>query len=113
MKEHIAMYIATSLDVSIAREDGSIDCPGGTEGEGHNGYGDFHNSIDTVIMGNKTYQKIHTLEEEFPYQYKACHVFSRSAKGKEEYVEFVKEDVGDFIGRLTGDSRIWLAGVQN
>ncbi len=39
---------------SNAREDGSIDWPGETEGEGEgdNGYGDFYNSIDAVIMGN-------------------------------------------------------------
>lgn len=74
------------------------------------GYSDFYKNIDTVIMGNKTYQQIHTLAEEFPYQDKACYVFSRSAKGKEEHVEFVIGDVGDFIGKLKGGSRIWLVG---
>ena len=43
-------------DGYIAREDGSIDWFEETEGEGDIGYGDFYNSIDTVIMGNKTYQ---------------------------------------------------------
>lgn len=74
------------------------------------GYGDFYKNSDTVIMGNKTYQQIHTLAGEFPNQDKACYVFSRSAKGKEEHVEFVIGDVGDFIGKLKGGSRIWLVG---
>ncbi|MBK5484233.1 dihydrofolate reductase [Peribacillus sp. TH16] len=109
-QKHIVMYIATSMDGHIARENGSIDWLEETEGAGDNGYGDFFKNIDTVIMGNKTYQQIHTLAEEFPYQDKTCYVFSRSAKGKDEHVEFVNEDVGDFIGNLKGDSRIWLVG---
>ncbi|WP_286197802.1 hypothetical protein [Bacillus sp. ISL-34] len=36
------------------------------------------------------------MAEEFPYHDKACYVLSRSTKGKEEFVEFVNEDVGDF-----------------
>ncbi len=36
--------------------------------------------------------------------------FQEVRKGKEGYVEFVNEDVGDFIGRLKGGSRIWLVG---
>ncbi|MFD6441094.1 dihydrofolate reductase family protein [Peribacillus sp. NPDC060186] len=94
----------------MAREDGSIDWLEETEGAGDNGYGDFFKNIDTVIMGNKTYQQIHTLAEEFPYQDKTCYVFSRSAKGKDGHVEFVNEDVADFIKNLKGDSRIWLVG---
>ncbi|TKH02576.1 hypothetical protein FC682_21455 [Peribacillus simplex] len=53
---------------------------------------------------------MHILAEELPYQDKAWYVFSRSAKGKVEYVEFVNEDECDFIGRLTGASRVWLVG---
>lgn len=43
------------------------------------GYGDFYKNSDTVIMGNKTYQQIHTLAGEFPNQDKACYVFSNEA----------------------------------
>lgn len=59
-QKHIVMYIATSMDGYIAREDGSIDWLEETEGAGDNGYGDFFKNIDTVIMGNKTYQQIYT-----------------------------------------------------
>ncbi|MFJ7937282.1 hypothetical protein ACIQYG_01970 [Peribacillus sp. NPDC096622] len=41
-------------DGYIAREDGSIDWLEETEGEGT--LDTVYNSIDTVIMGNKTYQ---------------------------------------------------------
>lgn len=78
MKKPTVMYIATSLDGYIAREDGSIDWLEETEGD--NGYGDFYKNIDTVIMGNTTYQQIHTMAEEFPYQDKACYVFSKGKK---------------------------------
>lgn len=52
------VFIATSLDGYIARDDGDIEwlhsLP--TEGEDH-GYQDFIASVDGLIMGRETFQK--------------------------------------------------------
>jgi dihydrofolate reductase len=52
-----SVFIATSLDGFIAREDGSLDWlpPGG--GEEH-GYTEFMAGIDVVVMGRMTYETV-------------------------------------------------------
>jgi len=38
------------------------------EGQGDNGYSDFYNTIDTILMGRKTYEQILALQNgNFPY----------------------------------------------
>ena len=48
------MFIASSLDGLIAREDGSIDW---LFTYNDFGYQEFYQSVDAVIMGRKTYEK--------------------------------------------------------
>jgi dihydrofolate reductase len=52
----LILYIATSLDGYIAREDGNIDWLSIVEDKNEDyGYMEFLSSIDTVIMGRKAY----------------------------------------------------------
>ena len=54
-----SVYIATSLDGFIAREDGGIDwLPGGGDAEGAEDYGyqEFIESVDAIVMGRNTYE---------------------------------------------------------
>ena len=55
-----AVFIAVSLDGYIAREDGSLDWLDGRNdgGAGDYGYTDFMASIDTLVMGRKTFEKV-------------------------------------------------------
>ena len=64
------MYVATSLDNFIAREDGSVDWLDSIENPEKSdfGYSDFYASIDTTLMGNNTYLKVLELGGEFPYK---------------------------------------------
>ena len=53
------VYIATSVDGFIARENGAIDwLPSGEEGEGGEDYGykEFIDSVDAIVMGRHTYE---------------------------------------------------------
>ena len=64
-----SVFIATSLDGFIARENGRIDwLPSGevaSDGEDY-GYKDFMRTVDTLVMGRKTYET--ALEfDEWPY----------------------------------------------
>lgn len=74
----IKLYIATSLDGFIAREDGSIDWL--TEYENSPatdyGYSEFYASIGTVLMGRKTYEQVLGFGD-WPYGEKNVYVFTR------------------------------------
>lgn len=65
-----SVYIATSLDGYIAREDGDIDwlnAANSTVTEGEDcGYHAFMRNIDILVMGRKTYETVRTFEE-WPY----------------------------------------------
>ncbi|MBK3496282.1 dihydrofolate reductase [Viridibacillus sp. YIM B01967] len=110
----VILYIAMSLDGFIARTNGAIDWLDDAveKGDGDNGYTAFYGTVDTVIIGRKTYDQVLTLADDFPYRDKECFVFSNTVQTDTSYVEFVNEDVGTFVGALKeregGD--IWLVG---
>lgn len=109
----IVLFIATSLDGYIATEDDSLEWLFKVEGEGDNGYSEFYDTVDTIIMGRKTYDWI--IEKEglnFPYKNKECYVFSDTLHGKNENVQFVNEEVTNFANRLkqAEGNNIWVVG---
>jgi dihydrofolate reductase len=103
------LYIACSLDGYIARTDGSVDW---LYTDADYGYSDFYISVDTVIMGRKTYQKILGAGE-FPYQGKECFVISRSRAGsRDRNVQYPTDDLKVFVGAKKAEAgkNIWLVG---
>ncbi|MFD0717087.1 dihydrofolate reductase family protein [Paenibacillus sp. GCM10027626] len=112
MKRPVVLYIATSLDGYIARENGDIDWLYEAEGEGDSGYSEFYETIDTVLMGNKTYEHTFELADQFPYPDKKCYVFSRSEHEPSPHVTFVTGDVPEFFEDLKEQegSKIWIVG---
>ncbi|GIN87335.1 diacylglycerol kinase [Heyndrickxia sporothermodurans] len=112
MPRELVLYIASTLDGFIAKENDDLQWLYDTEGEGDAGYTKMYQSIDTVIMGKRTYDYVLKHSEVFPYPDKKCYVFTTSEKGSNEYVEFVNEDVVEFTKRLRKQegSKIWLVG---
>ncbi len=103
----ILVYIASSLDGFIARENGSIDwLPKSSKSS----YDTFYKSIDTVIMGKTTYDQVLTFGE-YPYKNKKSFVFTRTSKENNDNVEFVS-DIEKFIkdGSPGAGKDIWLVG---
>jgi len=104
----IILFIASSLDGYIAREDGTIDwLPENTA----SGYDDFIKSVDTVIMGKKTYNQVLTFGD-YPYKDKKSYVFTRNNEySKDENAEFV-DDADKLVKDILSDSgtNIWLIG---
>lgn len=101
------MYIASSLDGHIARENGEIDwLPETTE----SGYDVFYKSVDRVIMGKTTYDQVLTFGE-YPYKDKKSSVFTSSTQNKDENIEFVSS-VEKFVkdGFPGAGENIWLVG---
>jgi dihydrofolate reductase len=79
MNLHCSVFIATSLDGHIAREDGSIDwleAANATVPQGEDcGYSDFMSSVDVLVMGSGTFDKVLSFPE-WPYGEKAVWVVS-------------------------------------
>lgn len=98
----IILFIATSLDGFIAGKNDEMDW---LFHDQDYGYKAFYNSVDTVIMGRKTYDIALKLEKE-PFKDKKIIVFSRNNK-----VEYIQSPV-DFIKELKKQKGkdIWLVG---
>jgi dihydrofolate reductase len=61
MTVKISVYIATSLDGFIARKNGDLDwLPAGEEGGEDFGYTEFMSTIDYIVMGRNTFEKVLT-----------------------------------------------------
>lgn len=112
MSREFILYIGASLDGFIAKEDDDLQWLEEVEGEGDNGYAEFYRSIDTTIMGKRTYDYVIEHAEAFPYPDKKNYVFTTSEKGSDEYVEFVNEDVVEFTKKLQEQegAKIWMVG---
>ncbi len=110
---NVVLFIASSLDGYIATKDDSLEWLFKVEGEGDNGFSEFYETVDTVIMGKKTYDwLINQKLEEFPYKNKACYVFTRSSTEDNEDAKFVNEDVVQFTNTLKAQEgkNIWIVG---
>ncbi|MDG4656346.1 dihydrofolate reductase family protein [Ectobacillus antri] len=111
-EKKVVLYIAVSVDGYIADEFGGIEWleEAAQKGEGDNGYSVFYETVDTIVMGNATYEQVLGFDIPFPYEGKPSYVFSRTKTGKDEHVEFINSDPKTFLDRLQGDRRIWLVG---
>lgn len=112
MKRNVILYIGMSLDGYISGENGELDWLEGTEGVGDNGYSEFYETVDTVIMGNTTYQEVLGFDVPYPYTGIQNYVFSKTRTGRDEHVTFVNGDVKSFIAELKQQEgkQIWLVG---
>ncbi|RPH37962.1 dihydrofolate reductase [bacterium] len=100
-QRQVVVFIAMSVDGYIADRNDDIGFLSRVETPGEDyGYQDFVRTIDTVIMGRKTYDKVLSLGIEFPHRDKKCYVLSRSRKGKDRNVEFYNGDIGELIAAL-------------
>lgn len=111
----VILYIACSLDGYISRDNDSIDFLAGQTNEIVDyGYDQFLASVDTLILGSKTYSELinHIFVGVWPYVGKKVYVFSNRLKGSNEEVIFVDGDVVQFVESLkqTEGSDIWVVG---
>jgi len=103
-RRKVVLYIAQSLDGYIAGEGGDISWLDTMAREGEDyGYGEFIESVDTVIMGRKTYDKVLSFGMGFPHTDKSCYVLSRKRKGSEGSVEFYSGNVAELVWKIRGE----------
>jgi dihydrofolate reductase len=110
MSIKVSVFIATSLDGFIARNDGAIDwlneanaaVPDGED----LGFQSFMDSVDALIMGRKTYEQVLSFGE-WPYGTTPVVVLSRNSisfpPGVPDTVTHSSEPPEDLLGRLSGE----------
>ncbi len=116
MATKISVYIATSLDGFIARKNGDIDWLTAVEAAGEDyGYSEFISSVDLLVMGRHTYEKVLTFET-WPYPDKKVIVLSSShpplPKELEDKVEVVDQPSRELLKTLdsSGLHNVYLDG---
>jgi dihydrofolate reductase len=93
---------ANSLDNFIAREDGAVDWLMRND-EAASVMADYWKTIDTVVLGRKTYEVglRMTKGKGNPYRGMKAYVFSRTLKpGAHKHVEIVATDAAEFVREL-------------
>jgi dihydrofolate reductase len=118
MPRRIIAYLATSADGFIARKDGSIDWLDRPRPKGNYGMGDFVRSIDTILIGRKTWEHALAMTGgESPASFSPGgvrhYVFSKAKpRLKTPGAELVKEPVPDFAKRLRSEpgKDVWMMG---
>lgn len=112
-RRNVIVHIATSADGYIARTDGDLEwLTSRPAPEGFYGMNAFMKSIDTIILGRKTYDLSLRLGAKFDSS--RYIVFSRHAPPADAHssVEFVNGAIGPFISRLREQpgKDVWLMG---
>lgn len=93
----LKLYIKASLDGYIAPPDGDLDWLIGYPVPSKEGHKNFLDSVDTVIMGGRTYSTFIYMDILWPYKDKTVYVVTRNTIIKRENVNFITENVIDTI----------------
>jgi dihydrofolate reductase len=100
-KRKVIVFIACSTDGYIAGKEDNLDFLSIVEAPPEDyGYAAFVNTVDTVIMGRKTYEKVLSFGVPFPHQGRSCYVISTSRQGKDEHVTFWNDTPERLIEQL-------------
>src|SRR5436190_21054728 len=111
-RRRVIVHIAASADGYIARPDGDLEwLTSRPAPEGFYGMNAFMKSIDTMLLGRKTYEASLSLGAKFDSKSRAI-VFSRHppAVDAPSGVEFMSGPIGPFVSRLREQpgKDIWL-----
>ena len=107
------LYIAMSLDGFIAKRDDDISFLSQVEKEGEDyGFATFMESVHTIIVGRKTYDKILSMGIEWPYGSREVYVLTRSPKPDSVTRHFYSGELSDLISKLKiqGGKNIYCDG---
>jgi dihydrofolate reductase len=100
----VILYIACSLDGYIAKPNNDLSFLSIVQKEGEDyGYADFIKTIDTVILGRKTYEWVMTQVSEFPHADKIAYVITRTPKPPIGKTIFYSDDLKDLVLRLKNE----------
>jgi dihydrofolate reductase len=97
----VIVYIATSVDGYIAKPNDDLSFLSIVQQEGEDyGYSKFVNSVDTVILGRKTYDWVLTQVPKFPHADKTSFIITRTARPSIGKTNFYTGKLKDLIANL-------------
>jgi len=97
----VILYIAMSLDGYIASVDGDFSFLSVVDQEGEDyGYSEFHETVDTIILGRKTYDQVLSMGYELPYPDKDVFVLTQLSRQDFGKVKFYSGSISDLIAGL-------------
>ncbi len=97
----VILYIAMSLDGFIAKSDDNIDFLSVVDQEGEDyGYMKFIETVDTVILGRRTYEKVLSMGYDLPYGDRNVFVLTRNPKPETNKITFYSGNLSDLISGL-------------
>jgi len=109
----VVLYITTSVDGFIARENGDIDWLSIVDSDGEDyGYNKFYQSVDALVMGSRTYQQILSFGD-WPYPGKPSYVMTSGVYTSDNSdIEFISNDVwaANKIFHEAQYRCVWLVG---
>jgi dihydrofolate reductase len=68
------------------------------------GYADFIKTVDTVIVGRKTYDKVISMGFDFPHADKDAYIITRTPKPSIGSVKFYTDDLKSLIDKLKSEN---------
>lgn len=97
----VILYIAMSLDGYIAKPNDDLSFLQIVEQSGEDyGYTEFISSVDTVIMGRKTYDWIMKNVSEFPHSNLETYIITKSLHEKQEKINFYSGNLKELTEEL-------------
>lgn len=112
-RPQFVLYIATSLDGYIARENGEIDwLPSPESAEDSGSYDRFYESIDALVMGSTTYEQVLGFGD-WVYAGKPAYVLThRPLSADRPDIHLIQTDLEALVEVLEnrGHRRVWIVG---
>jgi len=101
VERKLILYIAMSLDGYIAKPNDDIGFLSLVEKENEDyGYADFLKTIDTVIVGRKSFEKVLSMGFDYPHSDKDVYIITRTPKPSIGTFQFYTKDLCELVLRL-------------
>lgn len=102
---NLILYIATSLDGYIAKPNDDLDFLSIVQQKDQDyGYSEFVNTVDAVIVGRKTYDKVISMGFDFPHSDKDAYIITRTPKPNIGNVKFYTGDLKTLVDKLKSEN---------
>jgi len=100
-QRNVILYIAMSLDGYIATPDNGLEFLSLVEDNGQDySYKDFVSTVDTVIVGRKSYEKVLSMGLEYPLTDKELYIITRTPRPAVGSAKFHTGDLNELIHTL-------------
>ncbi len=97
----VVLYISMSLDGYIASKDNELGFLSMVEQQGEDyGYNEFVKSVDTIIIGRKTYENVIAMGYDYPHVDKDVYIITRTARPSIGTFKFYTNDLTQLVKLL-------------